>query len=563
VNSTTQVCLKGENETGYNVYNGSSGISHVVTVENLTRNEWYIFYVVSSSSHGTAVSEQRDIFIDNGITFDKRTYNFNIERDYDQRATISVTNTDDKPHDLLLTVNNPYEDLIVGFIGDGSMDTVVTLNPSERKYVTLAIHAQDVLQEAHKLLLNLTNMGEENIHDFAYANVHVHIPHYDFTLEEVSSDPYTLTKTLQIKNHGDTVTDFSVSASDELKDKIVFQPAINHLRLRTGEMVEFDAIPALSEDFAGMNGTILVQGADQMVNSSADFALPLGKRVFVGHASEYVEQILNKTPEINATFDVIELTENRFHIVETLNDTNETADFICEVTDNVAYEPTEFEKELESETGIGMYNYSIDCRFHDSKRIIIIKFITSEDILPLINETTSRQSPYSESIVEGETKYMEVILKMETSEDFCLPIVSNKDFQNSLDCLKKQGKISCEDHETFSRITQLQSELCNRYLKGDLVEIQKKLLNLVQMVGNFGHQLVLYVTTLLDDVVDDMFDDPGLGSEASTSDWFCNNRPHIQSDFDLSPDICPDDVSDCSTYLITHFTLPWDRMMWR
>jgi hypothetical protein len=308
VNCTTQVYIKGENEMDYSGYKGSSGISHAVTVINLTRNEWYRFYVVSSSPHGTATSETRDVFIDNGISFDRKAYNFNIERDYDQRATISVTNRDNKPHKLLLTVNNPYDDLIVGFIGDGSMDQIVTLDPSERACVTLAIHAQDVLQEDYRLLLNLTNLGEENIQDFAYADIHVHIPHFDFTLEEVSSDPYTLTKRLRIRNHGDVVSDLSVSASDELRGKVVFNPAIDHLRLRTRETVEFDVIPALSADFVGANGTIQAQGADTIVDLSTDFTVPSGKKVFIGHIPNVTIEFpelydLDGSPDTNPSGD--------------------------------------------------------------------------------------------------------------------------------------------------------------------------------------------------------------------------------------------------------------------
>ncbi|MBA7612304.1 hypothetical protein ES703_19540 [subsurface metagenome] len=86
-------------------------------VEGLTRNTWYEFYVQSATAHGTAQSELRRLFIDNGITFTQREYNFTIELDYDQQVTVQVKNTNDEPHELLLTIESPPQDLAVGFVG--------------------------------------------------------------------------------------------------------------------------------------------------------------------------------------------------------------------------------------------------------------------------------------------------------------------------------------------------------------------------------------------------------------------------------------------------------------
>ena len=79
------------------------------------------------------------------------------------------------------------------------------------------------------------------------------------------------------------VTHMGLEVAQKVGVTLIARAKGRHFLVYSGaDNIEFDAIPALSEDFAGMNGTILVQGADQMVNSSADFALPIGKRVFVG-----------------------------------------------------------------------------------------------------------------------------------------------------------------------------------------------------------------------------------------------------------------------------------------
>jgi len=152
---------------------------------------------IGNTSYGSTESEVRSFYVDNGISFTQRVYNFSIDRNYDQRATINVKNTDNISHELLLTVNSSSPDLIVGFVGNGSQDNRITLAPSETKDVTLAIHAQDAMQENYYLLLNLT--ADENLKDHAIADINVRQMNIDLRLEELSTDPLTLTKTFELQ----------------------------------------------------------------------------------------------------------------------------------------------------------------------------------------------------------------------------------------------------------------------------------------------------------------------------------------------------------------------------
>ena len=305
-NSTTELFIKAENETNYTSIKSVSGVQHVIYVKGLQRNMGYDFYVRSNSTYGSTTSEVRNFYITNGIVFEKKYYNVTVKKDYDQRVSIYVKNTDNKPHDLLLDVISPYEDLIVGFIGAGSIGKVVTLEPSERKSVTLAIHAQDAVEENYVLTLNLTNLGKEEIHDHAYVNLHVKHPNINFTLEEIKTDPLTLTKTFRIKNYGDTINDLGVLLSDELSSVVMFKPSMDHYRLGTGGRVEFDAMPVLTEDFTGINGTIAALGSGKIVYLPVNFTLPPGKKVFIGRVpdvsikfSEYFDN--DDSPNTNPT----------------------------------------------------------------------------------------------------------------------------------------------------------------------------------------------------------------------------------------------------------------------
>ena len=296
VTSTSDVFIKAEGEVDYTLVSNESGTSHAVPVSDLSRDTWYNFYVRSNSTHGSATSEVRNIFIDNGITFSQRNYEFTIERDYNQERTITIVNTDDEPHEVLLNVSGVPEDLALNFVGEGSMDQVIPLHPGESKDIAIAFHAQDAQVEDYTILFNLTNLGAEEITDFANLNLHVHFPVINFTIEEISSDPHTLAKTIRVSNTGDPLTDLIVSASDELSSMVMFQPSIDHAYIGTGRSVTFDAIPVLSEDFTGASGTIIASAAGEERSLTVDFSCSDGKQIFVG-------QYPNLTINYNAEFE--------------------------------------------------------------------------------------------------------------------------------------------------------------------------------------------------------------------------------------------------------------------
>jgi len=137
----------------------------------------------------------RSIFVDSGIAFTEKVYEFTIERDYNQSRFITVKNTDTEPHELLLQVSGVPSDLALNFVGEGSIDQRIPLLPGESKDVELVFHAQDAVSDNYTILLNLTNLGPEAITDSAVLRLQVHFPVIDYSIEEVSSDPYTLAKT--------------------------------------------------------------------------------------------------------------------------------------------------------------------------------------------------------------------------------------------------------------------------------------------------------------------------------------------------------------------------------
>jgi hypothetical protein len=280
-NASSEVYIKQAGDPTFNQVVGNPGTTHFVYAYNLSRNTDYVWYIRSTTFYGQASSDERTLHVSNGISFVQDVYTFNVERDYAQRASISVVNTDAKSHNLLLQTLNPYDDLIVGFVGAGSADQNVTLSPNQMLSVDFYIHAQDAIQQNYTFPVRLSNLGTEGIVDYALVNVNVRQPSINLVLVEEATDPVTLSKTVKATNYGDPITDLYIETSDELVGKVSFEPTVSHAYLPTGGSLTFQAVPVLTTDFTGCQGLITATSAGRVIASlPVNFTLPPGKRVF-------------------------------------------------------------------------------------------------------------------------------------------------------------------------------------------------------------------------------------------------------------------------------------------
>ncbi|HEY71208.1 MAG TPA: hypothetical protein G4O08_11560, partial [Anaerolineae bacterium] len=119
------------------------GSTHAVLVEDFVRYAAYEWNVQAESDCGSATSPTWSFTVGSGIVFDNRSPSFEIDRDYNQIVRITVRNDDSLPHTLLATIQNPHEDLIVNFVGSGSVDQIVDLDAGQSRTLDLAVHAQD------------------------------------------------------------------------------------------------------------------------------------------------------------------------------------------------------------------------------------------------------------------------------------------------------------------------------------------------------------------------------------------------------------------------------------
>jgi hypothetical protein len=99
----------------------SDATEHRYTLVDLDWFAHYEFYTENHSDCGGYV-KNGPYLVKTGkaVKFADSANEFWIDRDYNQLVTLSISNTDEIDHTYDLSVINDNEDLVVGFVGDGS-----------------------------------------------------------------------------------------------------------------------------------------------------------------------------------------------------------------------------------------------------------------------------------------------------------------------------------------------------------------------------------------------------------------------------------------------------------
>jgi uncharacterized repeat protein (TIGR01451 family) len=279
VSGTSVVYFKAQADTAYTKVEGIAGTQHQVRLTGLQRNTVYSYYVESTGPGGTYSglgTDERTFTVDNGIVFSAEKYDFTVNKDYNQLVTLNVKNNDSVSHILQLELENPFDELIVGFLGGGSVDYPIPLNAGQSRSVTLALHLQDANQESYEIFAKISSTRDgQTLVAKVPVKINVHIPIVDYSIQELESNPVTLVKKFRITNKGDVITDFNVLFPDEFKDAVVMSPDIAHYKLNKGETLNFTAIPVLGHPiFMDKFGT-----SNTVVSSSGVRALATNRRV--------------------------------------------------------------------------------------------------------------------------------------------------------------------------------------------------------------------------------------------------------------------------------------------
>ncbi|RLE48430.1 MAG: hypothetical protein DRJ31_07305, partial [Candidatus Methanomethylicota archaeon] len=119
---------------------------HTINIGGLLINHTYEFYITAVTDAGSSTTGIYRVTVLPSVGFSSHEITVTINRDYMQTVDIVVENYDECfGHYVMTWIDNPYADLIMNFIGSGSIDEETYLTPLSSKILTLAIHAADAV----------------------------------------------------------------------------------------------------------------------------------------------------------------------------------------------------------------------------------------------------------------------------------------------------------------------------------------------------------------------------------------------------------------------------------
>jgi len=250
----------------------STDFEHRVTLTDLDYFTYYEFYTESHSScGGVTTSEVYLVRTGKAVKFVDDINEFWIDRDYDQPVTLSITNTDIIEHTYQLSVVNDNEDIVVGFVGDGTPTREATLFSGETQDVELVIHAPDALKTLYDIYLKMvSDEGKyDSFVDYSHAIVHVRPFVANLDIQPVESTPGMMTSRFRLINYGDTLSDIAVYVDAANRPKTTINPSIHHYRLENGEFVEFDIY---AQEYA--TGTLYGRSGEYVASAPFEIGCP-------------------------------------------------------------------------------------------------------------------------------------------------------------------------------------------------------------------------------------------------------------------------------------------------
>jgi len=230
-----------------------------------------------------------------GLGFGQDVFSMKMSTGYDKRGIVSVVNRGTQTQSFVVIPINQPEGIVVGLMGDGSVDGACTLAPGQWKDIRLVANAPRY-QNVQSIKLGLypaesvkTPSAPGEPLDTAMMNFQWNQPNDVTTLVVLGQDPVTLAYTCQLlnkTNHDVEGVYLGVQPGQELMANIT--PYLENARIPANGSINFYVIPRMTRGMRTMD--ITVEG---ILGSAQDrwpfhFAVPDGKHIYLGmgHTSE-------------------------------------------------------------------------------------------------------------------------------------------------------------------------------------------------------------------------------------------------------------------------------------
>ncbi len=271
VPASTEVLYRSTADAEWRTVTGETGTQHSVTLRNLQRNARYVFIARSTNAYGTSQSEERTVTVTKGIAFVQAQMQFEARKDYDQRFSVTVRNNDSRPHQVQVSVLNSYDDAPAGFIGLGSFDEPIIIQPNSNATLTFACHFQNARSNNYVWRFAARTVGEpEQMTDEAEASVRVRPSQAQLVVDLIAEDPVTRVQTYRIRNIGtEPAVDVNIAPDDSVNGQVGIEPQVSHAYLAPGEAIQFKVFPLYSggADVGGMRFENVEQAMLEFENS--------------------------------------------------------------------------------------------------------------------------------------------------------------------------------------------------------------------------------------------------------------------------------------------------------
>lgn len=283
VPSTGVVRYRRMGDRNWNIAEVPLETVHATPINGIRPGQSYEYFVSIDCIDGPVKSEVRSFSTAKGVSFTERHYQFIIERNYEQWRAIEVRNNDAVPHKLKATLKGHFNDLALGFVGEGSQDKIIELGAGESTALEFVIHAQDSKRRDYEFVIDVANADaalETPVGDSAMVLVHVETVNFHIEIEKGAVCPWTLSTKLKIINKGDTLTDFDIKTDPALAGKVRFHPQVQHEMFGTGQTMDVLAIPVLQPEIKALSGEIVFSAAGKDKRFPIAFTVPDGKAIY-------------------------------------------------------------------------------------------------------------------------------------------------------------------------------------------------------------------------------------------------------------------------------------------
>ncbi len=206
------------------------------------------------------------------IRFEPAVVNKTIRRDYDQSATLTLRNNGTQPVEVAAKTEKRFSDLPAEFVGPGSEDEPVQLQPGQTIDLQLAIFAPDATQPVYDIPVIAAGAT-------AIARIRVPQPEFALELRVISEDPHTLAKMVEVINQGASLGDLDIRIAAPHAREVRLDPVARHALLPAGGSLRLSVSPVLYVEFQRVDAKLRCTAAGKHVDFPLSFAKPEGKNL--------------------------------------------------------------------------------------------------------------------------------------------------------------------------------------------------------------------------------------------------------------------------------------------